>query len=93
MLEDRSLEEVGMPLDRREGYVHRLHNFHLKRNSFHNLTFSINQTPNRCGAYPHQNALPSPPLSNWLSLTDGLPLALMLRYMLRSQAPIVLLDR
>jgi hypothetical protein len=29
----------------------------------------------------------------WRVLTESLPLALMLRYMLRSQAPIVLTDR
>lgn len=65
MIEDKELEEVGLPLDRRE----------------------------ECNVYPHHNALPPPPLSNWLSFTDCLPLALMLRYMLRSQAPIVLTDR
>ena len=97
LLDGRVLEEVGMPLDRREGcvfviickeYDHRLFNYLLLiETPFNPLLI------NRCGAYPHANALPPPPLSNWLSLTDGLPLALMLRYMLRSQAAILLLDR
>lgn len=65
LLEGRVLEEVGMPLDRREG----------------------------CNAYPHRQIVPAPGVSDWLRLTDGLPLALMLRYMLRTQAPIVLIDR
>ena len=65
LLEGKILEEVGMPLDRREG----------------------------CNVYPHRQVLPPPGINDWLRLTDGLPLALMLRYMLRTQAPIVLLDR
>ena len=59
------LEEVGLPLDRREG----------------------------CNVYPHRQVLPPPVIDDWLRLTDGLPLALMLRYMLRTEAPIVLIDR
>lgn len=65
LLEGKELEEVGMPLDRREA----------------------------CNAYPHRQIVPPPGLNDWLRLTDGLPLALMLRYMLRTQAPIVLIDR
>lgn len=65
LLEGKVLEEVGMPLDRREG----------------------------CNVYPHRQVLPPPGINDWLRLTDGLPLALMLRYMLRTQAPIVLIDR
>jgi hypothetical protein len=65
LIEEKELDEVGLPLDRRDD----------------------------CNVYPHQNALSPPPLSIWLSFTDCLPLALMLRYMLRSQAPIVLTDR
>ena len=65
LLEGKALEEVGMPLDRREG----------------------------CNVYPHRQVLSPPGINDWLRLTDGLPLALMLRYMLRTQAPIVLIDR
>jgi hypothetical protein len=65
LLEGKVLEEVGMPLDRREA----------------------------CNVYPHRQVLPPPGINDWLRLTDGLPLALMLRYMLRTQAPIVLIDR
>jgi hypothetical protein len=65
MLENMVLEEVGMPLDRREG----------------------------CNSCKNLNSLPTPGLVDWLRLTDGLPLSLMLRYMLRSQAPIILTDR
>jgi hypothetical protein len=65
LLENMTLEEVGMPLDRREG----------------------------CNSCKNLNSLPAPGLLDWLRLTDGLPLSLMLRYMLRSQAPIILTDR
>ena len=64
LLEQRILEEVGMPLDRREG----------------------------CNAYLHRQALPPPSINDWLNLTDGLALALLLRYMLRTRAPIALTD-
>jgi PAS domain len=64
LLEQRVLEEVGMPLDRREG----------------------------CNAYLHRQALPAPGINDWLNLTDGLALALLLRYMLRTRAPIALTD-
>ena len=96
LLDGRVLEEVGMPLDRREGCVLVVLRMHHPILFIYLLLIETPFNPiliNRCGAYPHANALPPPPLSNWLSLTDGLPLALMLRYMLRSQAAIVLLDR
>ena len=64
LVEQRILEEVGMPLDRREG----------------------------CNAYLHRQALPPPAINDWLNLTDGLALALLLRYMLRTKAPIALTD-
>ena len=65
MLERRALEEVGMPLDRREG----------------------------CRSCVDLNRLVPTTVEEWRNLTEGLPLAYMLRYMLRSQAPIVLTDR
>lgn len=65
LLENMDLEEVGMPLDRREG----------------------------CFSCKKINSLPTPGLVDWLRLTEDLPLSLMLRYMLRSQAPIILTDR
>jgi len=45
-----------------------------------------------CYVYPHCSSLGEPSTSEWQLLTENLPLALMLRYMLKSQAPIVLTD-
>ena len=65
LLEEKELEEVGMPLDRREG----------------------------CRSCTNLNRLHPPTLDHWRALAEGLSLAHILRYMIRSQAPIVLTDR
>lgn len=65
LLEEKELEEVGMPLDRREG----------------------------CRSCTNLNRLHPPSLVDWRVLAEGLSLAHMLRYMIRSRAPIVLTDR
>jgi hypothetical protein len=46
-----------------------------------------------CKSYDKCCDLPPPSMQEWITLTDNLALALMMRYMLRSQAPILLIDR
>ena len=65
LLERRLLEEVGMPLDRREN----------------------------CRTCSNLNRLLPPCIEDWQAIAQGLSLAHVLRYMIRSRAPIVLTDR
>jgi hypothetical protein len=46
-----------------------------------------------CHFYDKCGDIPSPNPQEWCILTESLPLALTMRYILRSQAPIALLDR
>jgi PAS domain-containing protein len=46
-----------------------------------------------CAVYDKCGDLPPPSIQEWATLTENLALALTMRYMLRSQAPIALLDR
>jgi hypothetical protein len=64
-----------------------LENWHLKE-----VGMPIDRRDS-CHAYPHYNTLPILSALEWQILAEDLPLSLMLRYMIRSQAAIVLTDR
>jgi hypothetical protein len=46
-----------------------------------------------CAVYEKKSSLSIPSIDEWLRLTEKLPLALAMRYMLRSQGAIALIDR